>query len=80
MDERYGGHQRLAQVEEWLAAGWEIEEPVLHRSAYLRPDGRVCAFELILARRGERRAIALHDVPVVQLFLAQRSLTVLDLS
>ena len=80
MDYRLDATDRITQLEDWLIAGWEIEEPVLQRSAYYRADGRVCAFEVVLCRRGERRAIALHDVPAVQTFLVQRRLAVLDLS
>jgi len=71
---------RLDQLQAWMAAGWQIEEPVLLRSAYYGISGRVCVFEIVVNHKGERRVVALHDVPEVQTFLSQQQLAVLDVA
>lgn len=73
-------NSRLAQLQSWIAAGWQIEEPVLLRSAYYGIRGRVCAFEVVVNCQGERRVVALHDVPEVQAFLSQHDLSILDVA
>lgn len=71
---------RLNQLEAWLAADWQIEEPVLQRNAYHGPHGRTCAFEVVLINAGERRVIGLRDAPAVQEFLLRQRLAILELS
>lgn len=69
----------LRQVCAWLDVGYEIEEPIVQQSAYYTRRGRVCVLELVLNSCGQRRVVALDDLPEVQRFLKQRRLTVLDL-
>jgi hypothetical protein len=71
---------RLAQLESWLQAGGQIEEPVLQRSAYHSAAGRVCIFEVVVNQGGHRQVIALSDDPAVYLFFHRRQLSVLDVT
>ena len=71
---------RLKQPETWLAAGWQIEEPVLQRNLFHGPNGRTCSFEVVVHNAGERRVCGLRDAPDVQAFLVRQQLAVLDLS
>jgi hypothetical protein len=70
----------LQQLQNWIITGWRIEEPVLQRNVYHALDGRVCVFEVVLCRCGERRAIALHDEPDVHRFLHEQGLRVLEVA
>lgn len=71
---------RLSQLQAWMDAGGQIEEPVLQRSAYYSARGRVCMFEVVVNHGGVRRVIALADEPDVYLFLNQQRLSILDVS
>jgi hypothetical protein len=71
---------RLLQLQAWLQAGGQIEEPVLQRSAYHGMTGRVCVFEVIVSHGGDRRVIALSDDPAVYSWLSRQRLAVLDIS
>lgn len=71
---------RLFQLQAWLQAGGQIEEPVLQRSAYYSARGRVCMFEVVVNHGGVRRVIALADDPDVYVFLNQQRLSILDVS
>lgn len=78
--EMYGSHLvRLQQLQAWLAAGWVIEEPILVRSAFYEPGGRVCAFEIVVKQQNARRVIALPDAPDVQQFLGDQQLALLTI-
>ncbi len=79
MERAGSGEPRLDQLRSWLMAGWVIEEPVLQRSIYHGIHGRVTGFEVVVERGGERRVVALRDVPEVQNFMLERGLTVLEL-
>ncbi len=72
-------HDRLGELIGWLAAGWQIEEPILQRSVLHGPRGRLCAFEVIVARAGERRVLALTDTAAVQRWLGQHEIKVLNI-
>lgn len=80
MDRRQSADLRLDQLRVWLAAGWQIEQPVLRRSMYYSSGGRVCGIEVVIEYRGERRVVALRDVPDVQSFLLERRVAVLELA
>lgn len=71
---------RLSQLQVWMEAGGQIEEPVLQRSAYYRARGRVCMFEVVVNHGGVRRVIALAEDPDVYRFLDQQRLSILDMS
>lgn len=71
---------RLSQLEAWLRAGWQIEEPVLQRSAYHGAAGRICVFEVVVNHCGDRHVIALADEPDVYTFLDRHRLAILDVS
>lgn len=80
MELQPSGSLRLQQLQRWLASGWRIEEPVLHRSAYHGRAGRVCAFEIVVCDDGKRQVITLWDEPEVQQFLMQQQLMVIDIA
>jgi hypothetical protein len=80
MDSAQQTNLRLWQLQSWLRAGGQIEEPVLQRSAYHGVTGRVCIFEVVVNHGGSRRAIMLSDDPAVYTFLSQQHLAVLDVS
>jgi hypothetical protein len=71
---------RLSQLQAWMEAGGQIEEPVLQRSAYYSARGRVCMFEVVVNHGGVRRVIALAEDPDVYSFLDQQRLSILDVS
>jgi hypothetical protein len=73
-------NMRLAQLESWLQAGGQIEEPVLQRSAYHSAAGRVCIFEVVVNCGGHRQVIALSDDPAVYSFFYHQQLKVLDVT
>lgn len=75
-----GETSRLLQLQAWLEDGWSIEEPILQRSVYHRLYGRVCAYEVVVHQRDERRVIALRDKPGVQHWLCEHRLAVLDVA
>lgn len=70
-------HHHLPELQRRLAEGWDVEEPLLHRSVPHGPDGH-SVFEVVIRKDGERRAIALSDEPEIECFLTQRKFAILE--
>lgn len=70
---------RLHQIMTWLSQGWQIEEPVLQRTILHGAAGSSGAFEVVMRRNDERRVLALNASSSIEDWLAQRSVSVLNI-
>ena len=70
---------RLNQLQNWLTQGWQVEQPVLLRTALHTFSGRLCAFEVVVYRGAERQVLALADTAAVHQWLEQTRLPIIAL-
>lgn len=82
---RYGGvpsedtphrHQDVSELEELLAGGWEIEQPVLVRPAWAHGRSNSVDYHVILTNNRRRSLVVLVDSAEVRQFMARHTLTV----
>lgn len=65
---------RLDWLRSQIAAGWQLEAPVLERAVYLSVDGRTSAFEFVLRCERGCQVVAVPDCAEVRSFLQERQI------
>lgn len=69
---------RLQQLQAYLAAGWQIEAPVLERRTFHGRAGATRVLEVILRAGDHRNLLTLHADPAVEQFIRDQQIAVLD--
>ena len=69
-------HQDVTELEELLAGGWEIEQPVLVRPAWAHDRSNSVDYHVILTNNRRRSLVVLVDSAEVRQFMARHTLTV----
>ncbi len=78
MDRSVWNVTRLQQLQAYLAAGWQIEAPVLERSALHGRAGATRVLEVILRAGEHRNLLALPADPAVEQFIREQQIAVVD--
>ena len=68
--------QNLEALELLLAAGWQIDQPVLVRLSWSHQRSDALAYHFILARDARRSLVVIPDSPQLQRFLIEHSIAV----
>ena len=71
-----GQPQNLETLELLLAAGWQIDQPVLVRLSWSHQRSDALAYHFILARDTRRSLVVIADSPQLQCFLTEHSIAV----
>jgi hypothetical protein len=66
----------LGALELLLAAGWQIDPPVLVRLSWAQDHLGTLAYHFIMARGSRRSLVVIGDSPELQQFLVENAITV----